>query len=299
MITLRQLEFALAVAKHKHFKRAAEECNISQSALSLGIAELEKQLDTQIFERNNKQVLITPIGEELLERAQRVFSEINDLTTRAHSHQLPLAYPMTIGIIPTIAPYLLPKVLPALKQKHPNFDIAVREKQTERLLEQVRYGHIDTAIVALPYAIDGLHAFEFWAENFYAIFPKDAKQDKTSISSTELFENDVMLLGEGHCLTDQVLSVCTMNKNELKSGFSDATLNTLIQMAKVGMGTTLVPKMALEQIGDDVTALPLNEAGPHRRLAFVTRLNYARVNDVKTLSEIFNEALSIHEQAMN
>ena len=283
MITLRQLEFALAVAKHKHFKRAAEECNISQSALSLGIAELEKQLDTQIFERNNKQVLITPIGEELLERAQRVFSEINDLTTRAHSHQLPLAYPMTIGIIPTIAPYLLPKVLPALKQKHPNFDIAVREKQTERLLEQVRYGHIDTAIVALP----------------YAIFPKDAKQDKTSISSTELFENDVLLLGEGHCLTDQVLSVCTMNKNELKSGFSDATLNTLIQMAKVGMGTTLVPKMALEQIGDDVTALPLNEAGPHRRLAFVTRLNYARVNDVKTLSEIFNEALSIHEQAMN
>lgn len=90
-----------------------------------------------------------------------------------------------------------------------------------------------------------------------------------------------------------------MNKNELKSGFSDATLNTLIQMAKVGMGTTLVPKMALEQIGDDVTTLPLNEAGPHRRLAFVTRLNYARVNDVKTLSEIFNEALSIHEQAMN
>lgn len=112
MITLRQLEFALAVAKHKHFKRAAEECNISQSALSLGIAELEKQLDTQIFERNNKQVLITPIGEEILDRAQRVFSEISDLVTRAHNHQTPLAYPMTIGIIPTVAPYLLPKVLP-------------------------------------------------------------------------------------------------------------------------------------------------------------------------------------------
>lgn len=297
MITLRQLEFALAVAKHKHFKRAAEDCNISQSALSLGIAELEKQLDTQIFERNNKQVLITPIGEELLERAQRVFSEISDLTTRAHSHQLPLAYPMTIGIIPTIAPYLLPKVLPTLKEKYPQFDIAVIERQTERLLEQVRYGHIDTAIIALPYAVDGLHTFEFWQEDFYAIFPKGGEYThKTSITSTELFKNDVLLLGEGHCLTDQALSVCQMSKHDLKSGFSDASLNTLIQMAKVGMGTTLVPKMALEQIGDGVTALPLNEQGPHRRLAFVTRLNYARVNDVKILSKLFGETLIAYEK---
>ncbi|MDE0843348.1 MAG: LysR family transcriptional regulator, partial [Psychrobacter pacificensis] len=139
MITLRQLEFALAVAKHRHFKRAAEDCNISQSALSLGIAELEKQLDTQIFERNNKQVLITPIGQEILTRAQRVFSEVSDLTTRAHSHQTPLAYPMTVGIIPTIAPYLLPKVLPALRAQYPEFRMTIVEQQTERLLEQVRY----------------------------------------------------------------------------------------------------------------------------------------------------------------
>ena len=153
MITLRQLEFALAVAKHRHFKRAAEDCNISQSALSLGIAELEKQLDTQIFERNNKQVLITPIGQDILTRAQRVFSEVSDLTTRAHSHQTPLAYPMTVGIIPTIAPYLLPKVLPTLRANYPEFRMTIVEQQTERLLEQVRYGHIDTAIIALPYAV--------------------------------------------------------------------------------------------------------------------------------------------------
>ena len=158
MITLRQLEFALAVAKHRHFKRAAEDCNISQSALSLGIAELEKQLDTQIFERNNKQVLITPIGEDILARAQRVFSDVHRIT-RAHSHQSPLAYPMTVGIIPTIAPYLLPKVLPALRANYPEFRMTIVEQQTERLLEQVRYGHIDTAIIALPYAVEGLHSF--------------------------------------------------------------------------------------------------------------------------------------------
>ena len=300
MITLRQLEFALAVAKHRHFKRAAEECSISQSALSLGIAELEKQLDTQIFERNNKQVLITPIGEELLERAQRIFSDINDLTTRAHSHQIPLSFPMTIGIIPTVAPYLLPKVLPSLKAQHPDFELTVVEQQTERLIDQVRYGHIDTAIIALPYPLEGLHAFEFWAEDFFAILPAgETPIDSQTITSDALSKKNLLLLGEGHCLTDHVLSVCSLSKNEVKSGFSDASLNTLIQMSLAGMGTTLVPKMALDQIGGtkQVHAVPLAEPGPHRRLAFITRLNYARVNDVRLLSEIFKAGLSENEQA--
>ena len=294
MITLRQLEFALAVAKHRHFKRAAEECNISQSALSLGIAELEKQLDTQIFERNNKQVLITPIGEEILIRAQRVFSEINDLTTRAQSHQTPLAYPMTVGMIPTIAPYLLPKVLPELKAQYPNFRMTVVEQQTERLLEQVRYGHIDTAIIALPYAVEGLHTFEFWQEDFFAIFPNDNPLvNLKTISSDQLGKANLMLLGEGHCLTDQALTVCSFDRDEFKSNFSDASLNTLIQMALAGMGTTLIPEMALNQVhrqNNEVATIPLTEQGPHRRIAFVTRLNYARVDDVNLLGNIFKAA---------
>lgn len=295
MITLRQLEFALAVAKHRHFKRAAEDCNISQSALSLGIAELEKQLDTQIFERNNKQVLITPIGQDILTRAQRVFSEINDLTTRAHSHQTPLTYPMTVGIIPTIAPYLLPKVLPALRQHYPEFRMTIVEQQTERLLEQVRYGHIDTAIIALPYAVDGLHSFEFWSENFFAVFSKDNAHSKLdTINSNELTTANLMLLGEGHCLTDQTLSVCHFDKEEMKSSFSDASLNTLIQMALADMGTTLVPQMALDQLhlqDQEAVAIPLAEKGPHRHIAFVTRLNYARVDDVSLLGKVFKQAL--------
>lgn len=300
MITLRQLEFALAVAKHRHFKRAAEECNISQSALSLGIAELEKQLDTQIFERNNKQVLITPIGEEILTRAQRVFSEINDLMTRAQSHQSPLAYPMTVGMIPTIAPYLLPKVLPELKKQYPNFRMTVVEQQTERLLEQVRYGHIDTAIIALPYPVEGLHAFEFWQEDFFAIFPNDNPlAELKSISSDQLGQANLMLLGDGHCLTDQALMVCSFDRDEFKSNFSDASLNTLIQMALAGMGTTLIPEMALEQVhrqNNEVATIPLTEKGPHRRIAFVTRLNYARVDDVNLLGTIFKDTLEADRQ---
>lgn len=296
MITLRQLEFALAVAKYKHFKRAAEECNISQSALSLGIAELEKQLDTQIFERNNKQVLITPIGEEILERATRIFAEVNDLTTRVQTHQTPLAYPMTVGIIPTIAPFLLPKVLPTLRRQFPNFQLNVVEEQTERLIEKVRYGMIDTAIIALPYATDGLLTFEFWGEEFLAVFAKDnphASLDK--INADELANSNLMLLGEGHCLTDHALSVCHLDKEKVKNGFSEASLHTLIQMALSGMGTTLVPEMASEQIrqqNPDVALIPLDETAPHRRLAFITRLNYARVDDVNLLGKLFAESLA-------
>lgn len=295
MITLRQLEFALAVAKHRHFKRAAEECNISQSALSLGIAQLEKQLGVQIFERNNKQVLITPIGEEVLNRARRVFAEVNDLTMQAHSHAAPLAYSMTVGIIPTIAPYLLPKVLPLLRQKYPDFRMTIVERQTERLLEQVRYGQIDTAVIALPYAVEGLHTFEFWQEDFLAVFPKnDSHAQLPKISADELMESNLMLLGEGHCLTDQALSVCHFNREQLKSNFSDASLNTLIQMSLANMGTTLIPQMAVDQVmqqNTNITAVPLCEQGPHRRIAFVTRLNYARVDDIKLLGRIFAEGL--------
>lgn len=296
MITLRQLEFALAVAKHRHFKRAAEECNISQSALSLGIAELEKQLDTQIFERNNKHVLITPIGEALLERAKSIFLEINDLTTLAHNHQSPLSYPMTIGIIPTVAPFLLPKVLPVLNQDYPNFHIQIVENQTERLIEKVRYGHIDTAIIALPYVIEGLHTFEFWEEDFFALFANDKPESKLdAISSDDLSQTNLLLLGEGHCLTNHVLSVCSLDKTELHSNFSDASLNTLIQMSLSGMGTTLVPEMALNQLRRQhthINTVRISEPSPHRRIAFISRLNYARVNDIRLLSDIFSKALT-------
>lgn len=303
MITLRQLEFALAVAKHRHFKRAAEACNISQSALSLGIAELEKQLDTQIFERNNKQVLITPIGEDILNRAQRIFSDVNDLVTRAHSHQTPLAYPMSIGVIPTIAPYLLPKVLPTLRQTYPNFTINVVEQQTERLIEQVRYGHLDTAIIALPYTIDGLHSFEFWQEDFFAVFnQKDSHAHLNAIDAKQLAQANLMLLGEGHCLTDHALSVCQFSRSDMKSSFADASLHTLIQIAIANLGTTLVPQMALTQLqhqNPDIKAIQLAEQGPHRRIAFITRLNYARVDDVQLLADMFNEVLKRLNPTMN
>lgn len=296
MITLRQLEFAVAVGKHKHFKRASEECAVSQSALSLGIAALEEQLDVQVFERNNKQVLITPIGEEIIARARVVLSQVHDLTQLAQSQHKPLNAPMHIGLIPTIAPYLLPKVMPKLRETFPDFQLHISEDQSERLVEKVRSGVLDTAILALPYPISGLHQFEFWQENFFAVFHEsDELAKQRTISSEQLLETNLLLLGEGHCLTDQVLSVCHLEKNDSNnSSFAHASLNTLIQMSLSNMGTTLVPEMALDQVfqqNSGVKALEVDEAGPHRRIAFITRLNYARVNEIERLASIFNEAL--------
>lgn len=303
MITLRQLEFAVAVGKHKHFKRASEECSVSQSALSLGIAALEEQLDVQVFERNNKQVLITPIGEEIIARANVVLSQVHDLTQLAQSQHKPLNAPMHIGLIPTIAPYLLPKVMPQLRDEFPDFQLHISEDQSERLIEKVRSGVLDTAILALPYPISGLHQFEFWQENFFAVFHEhDAIAKQKKISNEQLTATNLLLLGEGHCLTDHVLSVCHLEKNEGNSSFAHASLNTLIQMSLSNMGTTLVPEMALDQVfqqNSGVTALEVDEAGPHRRIAFITRLNYARVNEIERLASIFNEVLKGSIQRKN
>ena len=165
----------------------------------------------------------------------------------------------------------------------------------------MRYGHIDTAIIALPYAVEGLHSFEFWHEDFFAVFPKeDSHASLKTIDADQLATANLMLLGEGHCLTDQTLSVCHFERVEMKSSFSDASLHTLIQMALANMGTTLVPEMALDQLhlqNQDAVAIPLAEAGPHRHIAFVTRLNYARVDDVNLLGDVFKQALQVSASA--
>ena len=153
MITLRQIQFALAVARHKHFKRAAEECNISQSALSLGIAEMEKNLGVIVFERNNKQVVITPIGEELLRRAEKIHLDAQQLVEQAHASQDTLHFPMAIGFIPTIAPFFLPQALPVIHKAYPKFEMNIREDVSERLVSAVHHGMLDAALIALPYDI--------------------------------------------------------------------------------------------------------------------------------------------------
>lgn len=296
MISLKQLRYALAVEKHLHFKKAADECSVSQSALSTALSELEKQLGIQVFERDNKKVLITPIGQAVLDKARSIRMEVEDLYQLARSHNEPLSYPMTMGIIPTIGPYLLPKVLPNLRKNFPDFQLRIVEEQSHVLVDKVRNGEIDTAILALPFSHEGLLAFEFWQEDFYWITQRDdALASRADINSDEINHAQLMLLKDGHCLKEHALSACKLQPSQTNQIFGSSSLNTLIQMVAGKMGTTIVPEMALDQLvspSSELQAVHLNEPSPHRRIAFIVRPNYAGVANIEKLMKMFNEDLT-------
>ncbi|MBA6339548.1 LysR family transcriptional regulator [Colwellia sp. MB02u-10] len=296
MISLKQLHYALAVEKTLHFKKAADACNVSQSALSTAIIELEKQLGTTIFERNNKQVLITSYGQLILNKARTVKLEVDELLQISQSNNQPFVHPMTLGVIPTIGPYLLPKVLPEVRRQYPNFKLKIIEEQSQVLVDMVRRGDIDAAVLALPFPIDGLMSFDFWQEDFYWVSHKDeCPSQLKEITSAELEIDKLMLLKDGHCLKDHALAACSMKGDKQQSDFDSASLHTLIQMVAGKLGTTLVPQMALDQLiynESEIRAIHLNEPGPHRTIALIIRPNYVRTNELTMLRDIFNQELT-------
>ena len=296
MLSIKQLAYALAIAKTKHFKQAADLCNVSQSALSTGLAQLEERLGLQIFERDNKKVLITPMGVKVIGHIQQIMQQINALEHFVDSHKAPFSFPLTVGIIPTIAPYLLPVILPVLAQHYPQASLQVTENTSANLVAKVRNGELDTAILALPYPCEGLLTLEFWQEDFYWVSHQSALVNKQQkISSDHIATRQLMLLQEGHCLKDHILDVCKLSSATHGHGLEAASLHTLIQLVQGNLGTTLIPAMAKAQLlanNPDLVALHLDEPGPHRRLALVVRPNYSRFSSVQALSRLCEHALT-------
>jgi LysR family hydrogen peroxide-inducible transcriptional activator len=299
LISTKQLIHALAVEKTLHFKKAADLCNISQSALSTSLNELEKQLGFQVFERDNKKVLVTPIGRRVLEKAQQVKIHLDELKQLADSQKSPLSYPMTIGIIPTIGPFILPLILPELLASYPDIELKIVEEQSHTLVEKVRTGEIDTAILALPYAIEGLLSFEFWEEDFLWVTNKDDPlASKESVKSEEIDIDHLMLLKDGHCLKDHALKVCKLTGKDSQLSMNATSLTTLMPMVRAGMGTTLIPSIAYDQLVapyPELATLPLHENGPHRSLAFILRPNYSGAKSIEVLISVCKKALSTSE----
>lgn len=296
MISIKQLSYALAVEKTLHFKKAAELSNISQSALSSALHELEKHLGLQIFERDNKKVLITPVGKQVLDQARNILLQVEDLQHLADSQKTPLSFPMTVGVIPTICPYLLPRVLPLLNQRYPQSQLNIVEDQSHVLVDMVSRGEIDSAILALPFPCEGLLSMEFWQEDFYWVALKgDNHAQQEEISSNELNHCNLMLLKDGHCLKEHILEACKLPEQAANQGFGATSLNTLIQMVLGKLGTTLIPEMAMDQLisqHEDLAAVHLSEPGPHRRIAFILRPNYTRTSSIEALIDICRDALA-------
>lgn len=296
MISTKQLTYALAVEKTLHFKKAAEACHISQSALSTALNELESQLGLQIFERDNRKVLVTPVGREVLRRARDIMLQVEELERLADSQKAPLGFPVSIGLIPTIAPYLLPKLLPLLNSEYPNAKLNVIEAQSHVLVDKVRSGELDAAVLALPFPCEGLLTLEFWQEDFYWVaLQGEQHTNQKEITSEELTGSNLMLLTEGHCLKDHILDACKWDADTSAHGFGATSLNTLVEMVLGKLGTTLIPAMALDTLlarKDQLKAIHLNEPGPHRRIAFIIRPNYTRISSIEALIDLGKRALA-------
>ena len=295
MISLKQINYALAVENKMHFKKAADKCFVSPSTLSNAILEMEKQLGFEIFERNNKKVMITKVGKEILEKYKNIKLLMEDIQKISESNSKTLAHPITLGVIPTISPFLLPHAIQTLEKKFPDLNLIISEGQSDDLIHKVKNGELDMAILALPYKLQGLIPIKFWSEDFFWITKKSDRRSKVKeIKASDLEFSELLLLEDGNCLKDHDLSACKMTKKKSNISFNASSLNTVVQFVKSGLGTTLVPKMAVNQLmlgNNDLKSLHLKGEGPHREIALIIRPSYGGIQDAKLLSLELKEIL--------
>ncbi len=272
--SLRQLQYAVAVAEALSFRKAAERCHVSQPALSAQIAQLEQVLGTALFERDRRRVLVTAAGRELIERARAVLRETDDLVESARRAGNPLAGTLRIGIIPTISPYLLPRIAPALRRAYPALKLLWVEDKTEVLARSLNSGNLDAAVVALESDLGEVDEAVIASDPFViAAAPDSALGSKrTPAKASELRDVGVLLLDDGHCFRDQALAICTEARaSELE--FRATSLTTLTQMVAAGAGVTLLPRLAVatETLRTKLTVRPFEEPAPQRTIALVWR----------------------------
>lgn len=294
MLSLKQIDYALAVAKNLHFKKAADECFISPSTLSNAISDLEAQLEVKIFERSNKKVIVTELGKKILAKARNIKLEVKSIHELAQHNSIGLIHSLSIGIIPTISPYFLPIILPKIKKEFQNLKLKIEEGQSQMLINKVKEGDLDMAILAMPYDLEHLISFKFWEEDFFWVSHRLNKNaGKAEIKASELEQSELMLLEDGHCLKDHILDACNISSSTQYT-LKASSLNTLIQLVKGEMGTTLVPKMALKELignKNNLSISHLNEPGPHREIALITRPNFAGMESIGMLINFFNRSL--------
>ena len=294
MITLKQINYALSIQKNLHFKKAADECFVSPSTLSNAIHEMEAQLGTQIFERDNKKVIVTRSGEEILNKAKEIKIQMQDIYKYGKNNNSVANSSISMGIIPTVGPYFLPLILPALKEKFPNLNLKIIEGQSSQLVTKVKDGDLDMAILALPFDIKGLLALKFWKENFFLISHKEEMLNKENkIKAKNIDTSNLLVLEDGHCLKKHIISVCKISAKK-KFSMESSSIGTLIQLVAGKMGKTLLPKLAVNQLVESIPDLietELDEPGPHRELAVIIRPKYSGFKSIEELIEIFKTEL--------
>jgi LysR family hydrogen peroxide-inducible transcriptional activator len=292
-LTFKQLRYFEALAHHAHFGRAAAACSISQPALSVQIKELEQQLNAILFERGARQVRLTVFGEALALRVRDILRSVDELEDLARASRDRLVGRLRIGIIPTIAPYLLPAIIKELSRTHPGLDIHVRETLTQKLIQELTDGRIDAAVVALPVSEPSLNEVQLLSEKFVLVRPA-TDAGKPVPDRAALQEMKLLLLEEGHCFRDQALSFCNIRSAQPREGLDASSLTTLVQMVGAGMGVTLLPEMAVEveTRSTEVAIASFKDPQPSRTIGMIWRNTNPLGRELLRISDVVREAIN-------
>ncbi|MFN4136457.1 MAG: hydrogen peroxide-inducible genes activator [Novosphingobium sp.] len=286
--TLKQLQYLVALHEHGHFGRAADACYVSQSTLSAGLRELESLLGVTLVERTRRVVRFTPLGNQVVAKAHRLLREAEELSELVQSHGAPLAGELRMSVIPTIAPFLLPRILPRLRKERPQLKLFLREEPSAAAIESLHHGRADCVLLALPFATGDVETELLFKDDLFVAFPKDDPRDPpATITANLIDENRLLLLEDGHCLKEHALAAC--NRPELRASATmiGTSLHTLVQMVDNGLGLTMLPKMAIDAgiLHDtQIVARPLKADHAWRDIALVWRRNSPRAEEFRMLA---------------
>jgi LysR family hydrogen peroxide-inducible transcriptional activator len=293
MITLRQLRYMAALARHRHFGRAAEDCAVTQPALSMQVRELEREISAELVKRRPGEIALTDTGLEVAQRAEHILAAARDLIDFAR-HRAVLSGQLRLGIIPTLAPYILPRLLPRLQEKYPEARLEVRETQTKMLLEELVRGGLDTVLLALPADAADLETLKLFNDPFLLAVPvADALPARTRVGIADVDQRRLILLEEGHCLRDQALAFCAAPRRDAAASLGATSLATVMQMVANGYGVTLLPEVAVDvEVRDRrVKLLRFSEPQPGRTIGLAWRRTSPRRRDFEALGKIITQAL--------
>jgi LysR family transcriptional regulator, hydrogen peroxide-inducible genes activator len=291
MISLRQLRYFASLARHRHFGHAADDCAVTQPALSMQIRELEREIGAELVERRAGEVALTGTGIEVAERAERILAATRDLVDFARHREI-LAGSLKLGIIPTLAPYLLPRLLPRLQQAYPSLRLDMRETQTAVLTGELIAGDLDCVLLALPIKHADVETAALFRDRFLLAAPADEPMPRRALKAADVDEHRLILLEEGHCLRDQALAFCATPRRDSAAALGSTSLATVMQMVANGYGITLLPEIAAEQEARDerVTLKRFRAPEPGRTIGLAWRKTSPRRRDFVALGEAVKQA---------
>lgn len=290
--TIRQLRYFMALAKTLSFSKAAEQCFVTQSTLSASIKDLEDVLGQTLVERSSRHVIIAPSGQELLRHAEKILKDLHDMVHNLNTFTEPLNGSMRIGVIPTIAPFIVPDLLSHVHANYPKLDLTFKEGQSAQILQDLERGEVDLCLMALPFETASFQSKPLFEDPFFFAIHKNKASGKTSITIDDLKAYELILLEDGHCLKDHALDACKLLPSDQSRILRASSLQTLLQMCARGLGETLIPAMALKENcinTDDIAVLPFENTSPKRTIGLVWRKSSWNTQDFELIGDIITK----------